>query len=715
MGNMKVYHFLACLCITSSLVAACTPQGNNSTATLEAQRTPTNKAKIATTSPTITATITPTTTPEITEIPALSLKNISLDNVESLSQIKLLGDGRVSDVTFSPGGGLIAVGSSIGIRLHGAQDLIERAFLPSTQAITRVAFSPDGKLFSAGTQGGRILVYAVESLLTEMSTPPAPLKEIKANNFAITCLVFSPDSLSLTSGSLDRTILVWDPLTGKRIRSLGGFLLGISAIAYSPESDLLAGSSVDGSTRIWRIRTAEMLNSSGDADKRRNRVDHYPISLGFLKNGTLLTSWADGGITSWNWQSEEEDPVVITVQENSRVASSIINTKLDTLINIFSSGKVEQFFDISADKETSAPDELFESSDSALSAALSPDGNRLVIANYSSEISIWDLASLTLLKTYSRPAIGQQIITSAFSPDGNFLATSHGDGLVRIWDAENMHNYVEMTVSPIETTGAMTFSSDGRELLCGAEAIYIYPTEGFSELLALQLSKGSYPDHVNFTPSRKLFTGGTIKTLALSPDLKYLVTANLFEKTLRVSNPSDGKLIINIGGFDDPVEIIAFSPNSHTLAAGSVDHTVHLWSTERLDLNTPAIDTKPDLIIKNEFPVLSMLFSPDGQQLAMAGTNWNIRVVNSSNGALLFRLKGAKNQIICLAISSDGKLFATGVADGIIHIYGSEQGKQLVVLEGHAGMVNTLNFSPDGRMLISGGEDGTIRVWGLLN
>ncbi len=713
---MKVLQRCAVIFITISLISGCTG----------AEKIAPTLAIIETHIPTSTKTLTvvptllqlATITPEPTlEVPKLSLGKITAETIEGLTQIKMLGDGRVNDVAFSPGGGLIAVSSSIGIRLHGAQDLIERAFIPTSQAVTRVAFSPNGKLFAAGTQGGRIWVYAVEALLADKATPPKLPKEIKANNFAITCLEFSPDSMTLTSGSLDRTILVWDPVTGKRVRSLGGFLLGISAVAYSEQSDLLAGASVDGSTRIWRIRTGEMLNSSGDADRRRNEVDHYPISLSFAKTEELVTTWADGAITTWDWQSEDSQPVDFSSMEINRLSSSIFNSKLDTLINIHVNGKVDLYYEISHDDGSSSVDEVFETNVSPISSSLSPDGKRLIIISYPSEVSLWDVESKSLLKVYSRSAMGQQIISSAFSPDGKLLATSLGDGLVRIWDTSNMQIYFEMVVSPLETTRTMMFSSDGKQLLCGADAIYIYPAEDFSERLTSQFIEGAQPTQQIIMPSLKIATGGTLQTLALSPDMNVLASANLLEKTVQVWDPLEGTSITNYGGFKDPVEVVAFSPDSQTLAAGSVDHTVYLWSLERL-ISTksggPDLE-KPDLIIKNEYPVLSMSYSADGNQLAIAGTNWNVRVVNSKNGGLLFRLKGAKNQITSLAISEDGKLFATGDADGILRIYGSEQGKLVTVLEGHAGMVNTLNFSPDARMLISGGEDGTIRVWGLLD
>jgi WD40 repeat protein len=717
------YGFIASLLLVS-LLLGCSPTSPTTslltpTASIKPSVSPTNIV-VTTLKPEISPTFRPTATMSV--LP-LKLEKINSENVTSLTQVKLIGDGRIRDVAFSPGGGLIAAGSSIGIRIHGGQDLIERVFIPSASPITRVNFSPDGKLLAAGTEAGKIQIYTVESLLTTSTNPIKPVREIKANNFAITCLLFSPDSITLTSGSLDRTILVWNPTTGKRIRSLGGFLLGISAISYSSDNTLLAGSSMDGSIRVWRIRTGEVLNSTGTPERNRRQVDHYPLSLGFLPDGWLESAWADGAVTSWNWQDKKSDSQVI-MQNNENYNYSLISPANNNLLNITQNNTLQVLHSYPDNingfklEEKSSLDLGAE----VVSASISTDEKWLAVASYPAQISLVNLETEDILMTYSREPQGQQVIASAFTPDSRFLATSHGDGLVRIWDATNMQNYFEVLISQNEPTQDLQFSTDGTQLICGADAIYLLPTSGFQDLLLKQLSTPEMQHLVDILPTSRLDTGGTVQAIALSDDGEYLASSNLMKKTIQLWDPVTGKLIGNLGGMLDPVEVLSFAPDSLTLAGGSADHTVHIWNLDKI---SPASDSggatgtkeylldKPDLVIKSEFPVLSLVYSPDGSQLAMAGTGWNIRVVKSDNGELINNLKGSKDQIASLAISPDGKLFASGGADGIIRVYASGQENPLIILDVHAGNVNTLNFSPDGSMLISGGEDSTLRVWGI--
>ncbi len=183
-----------------------------------------------------------------------------------------------------------------------------------------------------------------------------------------------------------------------------------------------------------------------------------------------------------------------------------------------------------------------------VSASLSTDGKWLAVASYPAQISLVNLGTEEIVMKYSREPQGQQVIASAFSPDSRFLATSHGDGLVRIWDAINMQNYFEVEISQSESTQDLQFSSDGKLLICGADEIYLLPTTEFQDHLLQQLSVSSVQHLVDIQATRKIDTGGTVQTIAMSSNGDYLASSNLMEKTIQIWDPVTGKLIGNLGG-----------------------------------------------------------------------------------------------------------------------------------------------------------------------
>jgi hypothetical protein len=71
-------------------------------------------------------------------------------------------------------------------------------------------------------------------------------------------VAFSPDGRLLATASDDETVRLWDPATGKRLRTLAGHTGPVRGVAFSPDGRLLA--TANGRTaRLWDPATGERL------------------------------------------------------------------------------------------------------------------------------------------------------------------------------------------------------------------------------------------------------------------------------------------------------------------------------------------------------------------------------------------------------------------------------------------------------------------------
>ncbi len=120
------------------------------------------------------------------------------------SAIGRLGKGEINEMCYSPDGTRLAVATPIGIWLYGATTLREVALLTGhTGKVTSVAFSPDGT--------------------------------------------------TLASGSWDKTVRLWDAVTGKLKRVLTGHTGSVYSVSFSPDGTTLASGSSDGTVLLWKI------------------------------------------------------------------------------------------------------------------------------------------------------------------------------------------------------------------------------------------------------------------------------------------------------------------------------------------------------------------------------------------------------------------------------------------------------------------------------
>ncbi|MFD5539921.1 trypsin-like peptidase domain-containing protein [Streptomyces sp. NPDC127079] len=151
------------------------------------------------------------------------------------------------------------------------------------------------------------------------------------------------------------------------------------------------------------------------------------------------------------------------------------------------------------------------------------------------------------------------------------------------------------------------------------------------------------------------------------------------------------------------VNDVAFSPDGHTLATGSADHTVRLWDT--------ATGTTHATLKGSTNYVYAVAFSRDGRTLAGSGADATVRLWDATTGTVRSVLHGHTDAVESVAFSPDGRTLATGSDDHTVRLWDTTTGTTRTTLHGHTDVVESVAFSPDGRTLATGSDDHTVRLW----
>lgn len=169
--------------------------------------------------------------------------------------------GEVFAVTFSPDSRTLAVatGSASGSVAPGGIrviDLRTGALLwqqnSHNNAVTTLAFSPDGRLLATGGNDSRLRIWNAHN--------GSLLASEDAQTLRIPCLAFSPDGKRLASavmrsqGSLlQNQVLLWNTGAWKVVRTLTGHQDRIMALAFAPNGKTLASAGLDATLRLWKL------------------------------------------------------------------------------------------------------------------------------------------------------------------------------------------------------------------------------------------------------------------------------------------------------------------------------------------------------------------------------------------------------------------------------------------------------------------------------
>ena len=337
----------------------------------------------------------------------------------------------------------------------------KRAIL-NRPSLTKQGFSRRSVLI--GAVGLAALGAGITWLMRSHSTTSVPTLgtilyvTYRGHSDEVWAVAWSPDGTRIASGSLDKTVQVWNAVTGHKSLTYQGQSEGVWTVAWSPDSNHIASGGDDDATVYIFNATSGQTSLIYHSQRDRllgGTVDTVMWSI----NGNLIASGSsdlngDGDIQIWNAITRQ---IKYIYRGHSSGVSTLAWSPDGKYIASGDENGIVLVWDVTAGDTIYT----YNSQSEVASVAWSPDGKRIVCGLYDSTIHIWDAFTGKNALIYNgHPEI---VLSTAWSPNGKYIASGSGDTTVHIWNAFNGHTIFIYT-GHTNTVKSVVWSPNGTRI-----------------------------------------------------------------------------------------------------------------------------------------------------------------------------------------------------------------------------------------------------------
>jgi len=480
----------------------------------------------------------------------------------------------------------------------------------------------------------------------------------------VTSVAFSPDGTYALSGSIDKTIKLWDASTGREIRTFSGSASRVTSIAVSPDGRYAVSGDEDraNNLKLWDIRTGKLIRSFSGLEGGMGAH----TALAFTPDGKHLLSGGgmDNTLQLWDVSSGRE------IRKYSGTTAPVTSIA----IAVTPDGKYV----------------VSGSWDNSVTYTENPDGtsNRISAKSTDNTIRVWEIATGRQVNAFHNS--GGWVSTIAITPDGRHVISGQFEDSARMWEIATGR---QVKVFDMNGVSSIAISPDGKYALFGC----------VMEMRLWDIKAGR---------EIKAFKGheGWVRSIAFSPDGKYALAGD-DSTTPKLWDIASGRQVRAFGGDTNQVASVALSPDGNHMVMAQSPGLLNTW-----DIATAQQLGK----LKHTLGIRTLSISSDGSRVAAGGWDFSkhasaLDVWEMETGKEAGAIRKEGGHWVHAAVISPDKLHVLWSNYDTLRLSEIATGRVIKTFSGgHGSEIHYAAMSTDGRFAVSS-DILTTNIWEIAS
>ncbi|XP_015790193.1 guanine nucleotide-binding protein subunit beta-2 [Tetranychus urticae] len=294
-------------------------------------------------------------------------------------------------------------------------------------------------------------------------------RALKGHLQKVNAVHYAGDSRHLVSAALESKLIIWDTITGNKVKIISLRSSWTMTCAYSSTGNMVACGGMDNMCSLYDLNKRDCDNVGAKLVRELAGFDGFLSCCRFLDDTKIITGSADKKVVLWDVESgakvkefrghtgdviscaisyDSSNLVTGSVDKTAKLWDLRTDKSVQTFFgheadvtsvnfhrsnNVFSTGsedKTCRLFDIRSDQEISA----YRSPNSRsgfTSCVLSLSGRIMLAGSDDTSIHMWDI----LKSKYAGNLTGHEsrVSTISLTPDGMALASGSWDTSIKVW------------------------------------------------------------------------------------------------------------------------------------------------------------------------------------------------------------------------------------------------------------------------------------------